>query len=86
MIWIHPGGYGLQDGTQDMSEILNANNNGFIAVAIQYRVRISPWDGCSALLAVPGDADSELACVAGRLWVPVVCRGQKQRCRQRGSP
>ncbi|GAB1317112.1 Carboxylic ester hydrolase [Madurella fahalii] len=38
MIWIHPGGYGLLDGTQDMSEIINANDNGFLAVAIQYRL------------------------------------------------
>jgi carboxylesterase type B len=38
MIWIHPGGYGLNDGTQDMSGIINANNNGFVAVAIQHRV------------------------------------------------
>jgi len=40
MIWIHPGGYGILDGTQDMSEIINANNNGFLAVSIQYRVSV----------------------------------------------
>ncbi|KAK4034516.1 alpha/beta-hydrolase [Parachaetomium inaequale] len=38
MTWIHPGGYGLLDGTQDMSEIINANGNGFMAVSIQYRL------------------------------------------------
>jgi carboxylesterase type B len=51
MIWIHPGGYGLQDGTQDMSEIINANENGFIAVSIQYRVRIvyTGWPSAAVL-------------------------------------
>ncbi|KAH7348201.1 Alpha/Beta hydrolase protein [Pyrenochaeta sp. MPI-SDFR-AT-0127] len=38
LVWIHGGGYGLGDGTQDMTEIIAANNNGFIAVAIQYRL------------------------------------------------
>ncbi len=38
MIWIHPGGYGLNDGTQDMTELINANNNTFVVVAIQHRV------------------------------------------------
>jgi carboxylesterase type B len=38
LVWIHGGGYGLGDGTQDMSEIINANNQGFVAVTIQYRV------------------------------------------------
>lgn len=38
MVWIHGGGYGFSDGRQDMSEILAANNNGFVVVSIQYRV------------------------------------------------
>lgn len=38
MVWIHGGGYGLGDGTQDMSEFINANDNGFLVVSIQYRV------------------------------------------------
>lgn len=39
LVWIHGGGYGYGDGTQDMSEIINANDQGFVAVTIQYRVR-----------------------------------------------
>lgn len=38
LVWIHGGGYGFGDGTQDMSEIINANNKGFVVVSIQYRV------------------------------------------------
>lgn len=38
LVWIHGGGYGAGNGQQDMSEIINANGNSFIAVAIQYRV------------------------------------------------
>ncbi|KAH0431957.1 carboxylesterase family protein [Colletotrichum camelliae] len=38
MVWIHGGGYGFGDGRQDMSEILNANENGFVVVSIQYRL------------------------------------------------
>ena len=32
------GGYGVGYGDQDMSSIINTNNNDFIGVAIQYRV------------------------------------------------
>ena len=39
LVWIHGGGYGMGQGNQDMSSIINANHNNFIAVAIQYRVR-----------------------------------------------
>jgi carboxylesterase type B len=38
LVWIHGGGYGFGDGTLDMSEIITANNNGFIVVSIQYRL------------------------------------------------
>ena len=38
LVWIHGGGYGMGQGNQDMSSIINANHDGFIAVAIQYRV------------------------------------------------
>ncbi|KAF6781470.1 carboxylesterase family protein, partial [Colletotrichum musicola] len=38
MVWIHGGGYGFGDGRQDMSEILAANDNGFVVVSIQYRL------------------------------------------------
>jgi len=38
LVYIHEGGYGLGDGTHDMTEIINANDNGFVAVTFQYRV------------------------------------------------
>ena len=38
LVWIHGGGYGAGNAGQDMSEIINANQNAFVAVAIQYRV------------------------------------------------
>jgi carboxylesterase type B len=38
LVSIHGGGYGLGDGTQDMSGLMNANNNTFLVVSIQYRV------------------------------------------------
>ncbi len=41
LVWIHGGGYGLGFGAQDMSSFINANDNGLIAVVIQYRVSIS---------------------------------------------
>lgn len=42
LVWIHGGGYGQGQGNLDMSPIINANNNKFVAVAIQYRVSASP--------------------------------------------
>ncbi|XPS67857.1 hypothetical protein M3J09_000151 [Ascochyta lentis] len=38
LVWIHGGGYGAGNGQQDMSEIINANSNSFVAVSIQYRL------------------------------------------------
>lgn len=38
LVYIHEGGYGLGDGTHDMTDIINSNDKGFIAVTIQYRV------------------------------------------------
>lgn len=38
LVWIHGGGYGQGQGNQDMSSIINTNNNSFVAVTIQYRV------------------------------------------------
>ncbi|KAF6240138.1 hypothetical protein HO173_001748 [Letharia columbiana] len=38
LVWIHGGGYGQGQGNLDMSPIINANNNKFVAVAIQYRL------------------------------------------------
>lgn len=41
LVWIHGGGYGQGQGNQDMSSIINTNNDSFVAVAIQYRVSFS---------------------------------------------
>lgn len=38
LVYIHGGGYGFGDGNQDISELINANEKGFVAVSIQYRV------------------------------------------------
>ena len=38
LVWIHGGGYGGGRGNQDLSSIINTNNDSFIGVAIQYRV------------------------------------------------
>ncbi|KAH7117916.1 Alpha/Beta hydrolase protein [Dendryphion nanum] len=38
LVWIHGGGYGLGDGRQDLSEIINANGKSFIGISIQYRL------------------------------------------------
>ncbi|KAK4986906.1 hypothetical protein LTR66_007741 [Elasticomyces elasticus] len=37
-VYIHGGGYGLGSGRQDMTSLINTNNNDFIAVVIQYRL------------------------------------------------
>ncbi|KAJ5956434.1 hypothetical protein N7501_010713 [Penicillium viridicatum] len=38
LLWIHGGGYGLFGAEYDPSEWINTNDNGFIAVMIQYRL------------------------------------------------
>jgi carboxylesterase type B len=38
LVWIHGGGYGSGNGTEDLSAIINANGNSFVGVSIQYRV------------------------------------------------
>ncbi|KAK1828639.1 acetylcholinesterase [Podospora conica] len=38
LVWIHGGGYGLGNANDDMTEIINANNNGMVVVSIQYRL------------------------------------------------
>ncbi|KAF8857961.1 carboxylesterase type B [Acephala macrosclerotiorum] len=38
LVYIHGGGYGAGNGRQDLSSIINTNGNGFIGVAIQYRL------------------------------------------------
>lgn len=41
LVWIHGGGYGAGNGREDLSAIINANQNNFVGVAIQYRVRLT---------------------------------------------
>ncbi|AEO68640.1 uncharacterized protein THITE_2053903 [Thermothielavioides terrestris NRRL 8126] len=43
LVWIHGGGYGLGDGRQDMADFINANNQSFLVVAIQYRLGAFGW-------------------------------------------
>jgi carboxylesterase type B len=38
LVYIHGGGYGQGSASADLSGIINANNNAFVGVAIQYRV------------------------------------------------
>lgn len=38
LVYIHEGGYGIGDGRHNMADIINANEKGFIAVTLQYRV------------------------------------------------
>jgi carboxylesterase type B len=38
LVYIHGGGYGQGYASADLSGIINANNNAFIGVTIQYRV------------------------------------------------
>jgi carboxylesterase type B len=35
---IHGGGYGVGDSREDLSKLINANDNAFVGVSIQYRV------------------------------------------------
>ncbi|KAL2270619.1 hypothetical protein VTJ83DRAFT_2803 [Remersonia thermophila] len=43
LVYIHEGGYGFGDGRRDMTEIINANDKGFVAVTIQYRLGAFGW-------------------------------------------
>ncbi|KAH6642520.1 Alpha/Beta hydrolase protein [Boeremia exigua] len=38
LVWIHGGGYGGGSGDLDMSHIVTANDNSFVAVTLQYRL------------------------------------------------
>lgn len=38
LFYIHGGGYGLGNANQSLAEIIRANNDGFVAVGIQYRL------------------------------------------------
>lgn len=39
LVNIHGGGYGVGDGREDLSKLINANDKAFIGISIQYRVR-----------------------------------------------
>jgi carboxylesterase type B len=41
LVWMYDGGYGVGDGREDMSRLINANDNSSIGVGIQYRVGLS---------------------------------------------
>ncbi|KAK4231620.1 putative lipase [Podospora fimiseda] len=38
IVWIHGGGYGYGDASQDLSLLINENSKSFIGVSIQYRL------------------------------------------------
>lgn len=38
LAWIHGGGYSAGNGREDLSSIINGNNNSFVGVSIQYRL------------------------------------------------
>ncbi|OAA59585.1 Carboxylesterase, type B [Niveomyces insectorum RCEF 264] len=38
LVWIHGGGYGMGNGQSDLTGLVNANDNGFVGVSIQYRL------------------------------------------------
>jgi len=54
------------NGRQDLTTIINANNNGFVGVAIQYRVSLSTLapDCTGVLKLIP------VSSIVGRLWLP----------------
>jgi acetyl esterase/lipase len=65
LVYIHEGGYGYGDGTHDMTEIINANDRGFVAVTLQYRVSDPPAAKHKLpVLTFPS--------TARRLWLAVV--------------
>jgi len=37
-VWIHGGGYGQGNGSQNLADIIRTNNDSFIGVSIQYRL------------------------------------------------
>ncbi|KAK5955209.1 hypothetical protein OHC33_003889 [Knufia fluminis] len=38
LVWIHGGGYGAGNASQDLGPIINGNDNQFVGVTIQYRL------------------------------------------------
>ena len=67
LVWIHGGGYGAGQGNEDLTAIINANNNNFVGVAIQYRV------GC--IKTHFGQITDPDPSIVGRIRFPVVRRG-----------
>ena len=70
LVFIHGGGYGLGQGNRDMSPIINANENKFIAVAIQYRVSACIIQHKANEYAPKKRANSEST--AGSIWLFIV--------------
>ena len=69
LVWIHGGGYGQGQGNQDLSSIINTNNDAFIGVAIQYRVSQVPMMGIFRKLKM----------AAWRFRIPIVRRSYALR-------
>lgn len=38
VFWIHGGGYGMGDGSEDLTAFIQENDHGVVGVTIQYRV------------------------------------------------
>ncbi|KAF7897736.1 uncharacterized protein EAF01_008702 [Botrytis porri] len=60
MVWIHDGGYGIGSGNNDFSEMANTNSNGFIVVAIQYRLGAFGFLSSSELVSSGGVPNAAL--------------------------
>ncbi|KAF7929047.1 hypothetical protein BELL_0312g00060 [Botrytis elliptica] len=60
MVWIHGGGYGIGSGSYDFSEMANTNSNGFILVAIQYRLGAFGFLSSSELVGSGGIPNAAL--------------------------
>lgn len=43
LFWIHGGGYGQGNGQEDLTAIINTNDNKFVGVSIQYRLGAFGW-------------------------------------------
>jgi len=78
-ISIHGGGYGLGNGNQDMTDFMAANDNSFIAITIQYRVR---YAGGSDFLLISYKHTLTWPS-ARRIWIPGISRSQGSRRPQR---
>lgn len=75
LVWIHGGGYGQGQGNEDMSSIINTNNNSFVAVAIQYRVSslLSQSMRLRAITFTEALTDRKAGC----FWLLILRRGHE---------